>query len=193
MKATIYMDDLRRIVKQLKPFCADASFSTHHSFIKMRFRASEQFECIGRAYATNGRIAAVEEFHFTADEDFEFFLRPSEIERFKGAEAVIATRDGNAMILDADGISVRYEVENPDKFIDIDAKFPDKEPAFRIGLNAKYLMTALKSMQDSRFNYFSEIQLFGELEPAVMKSKTGARLIMPIRLRSESRSEEDDA
>lgn len=177
----IAFNDLKYIFDSLKPAILNNSSRPIYEFIN--------FKCSGdkaSAYATDGYRAHSVTVPIKSDsEPFEFLIRPFQLPK-SGMDVIPCELDKRWITLDF-GSRKFVEKLGEGDFVDCESVVPKLEPIAKIGLNAKYLMDAAKTLhgKDDARNPIV-IEIYNPLVPAMIykqKDPSDYRMVLPMRLK----------
>lgn len=184
--ARINTNDFNRIISATKSFCAPlSSTDTFAKYIKLEFDAKNSNVC---ASALDGYRLSVEHALISdCDESFTVYIRPS-VKLPKNEVATITLED-DEIIFRCNEFMCGYKLPDVKKEVDWRKWQPnEKQPAFRIGFNPDFLISALQAAKASVGGAIKKpvILEFGQNEFAPVYIKTGDedfKLVQPMRIR----------
>lgn len=181
-KATMVSTDFNRIISAVKKF-ADTSTNRIYRFVRLEFSATDSRVT---AVAVDGfRVSVEHAMCSDCDEDFCYVYK--DIKFPKDLPISFDLCDGECAVK-CGGMAFVYE--QPDGiFLDWQKVIPNKEPTFRIGFNANYLLDALQSAKVSVGGVFKNpvvLEFTSPLEPVVIRTnKDDVKIVLPIRLKQD--------
>lgn len=189
MKATIYYDELKRLITATKDFVAGSPCKPAHTFIRLEFYAEDNQV---RACAADGCKLSTEWGRCAeVDEDFVTYIQPTLLEQIGACQNILFTaREGHATVT-TEFVSIHYVTPREGEFLAVDKAIPHDKPEFRIGFDGRYLMDMLKAAYvRGTSNRPVIIEFRGALNPAVLKTisldgKENIKLVMPMRLKAD--------
>lgn len=183
MRAVIFTQDLKRLVKATKDFMGSHALRPAQQYIKLEF---EKETLTVTAIATDGYRLSVEHASCTAiDEDFTAYIKATLPKCKSGDTAVIEVKDAFCYISTKD---LAVGVRQPNgEFFDYQSFLQDqaeRQVSYRIALNKNFLVDALRAIT-TRPND-PVIFEFGRCgQPMVIrteKNKQDIKIVLPCRL-----------
>lgn len=185
--ARINTNDFNRIISATKSFCAPSSSpvaETFAKYIKLEFDAKNSNVC---ASAIDGYKLSVEHALISdCNESFTVYIRPS-VKLPKNEVATITLED-DEIIFHCNEFMCGYKLPDVKKEVDWRRwQHNEKQPAFRIGFNPDYLISALQAAKASVGAIKKPVILeFGTNEFAPVYIITGDedfKLVQPMRIK----------
>ena len=119
-------------------------------------------------------------------DDASFLIKPFNIPAGKLDFDVSVTKDKISFACEDTEITKTLPSSDIE-FYDVKKHYPEGDPIAQISFDHKYLLDATKHMSPTKGRCFVTLEIYGELEPAVLKSKgegfSNSRLLLPVRLK----------
>lgn len=182
-RATINGGAFNKIIEATKAFQSKNNRHAMYKFIRLEFH-SELDEV--RAIAVDGHRLSVEHAVAQSEEDFTVYVHGNvKLPKNSVVEIELVEKE---VILRCDGYVFGYRQPDTDEgYLDWKNVIPDKEPAFRIGFNGDYLLSALQAAKASVGGTYKTpvvLEFYSPLEPVVIRTnKHDIKLVLPVRLK----------
>lgn len=184
MKATIYTNDFNRIIAATKDFVSQSHEARKTlRYIRLEFNAADS---IVTAIATDGYRMSVEHAIISeCDEDFVVYVHSS-IKLPSKMYADIEDVNGETIIKCGGFI---FGCQQPEgDFLNWQESIPGP-PAFKIGFNGNYLLSALQAAKVSSGGSLRNLVILefrGETGPVTMRTnEDDIKMVLPIRLKKD--------
>lgn len=193
MKAIILYNELKRLMAATKDFVLKGQRGDTYNFVRFEFHTDHTV----RACACDGYKLSTEWGSCSdVQEDFVAYITPEVVGRLNKCEYVeIQAYDGGVELLtDIMNISCPF-VSSGRPFVDVDKTIPSDIPSFEIGINGKYLISALKASSTIADINRPVILSFGKdnLSPVIIRTqsyvsrgKDDVKMVLPVRLRGSN-------
>lgn len=179
MKAVIDAKEFKRLVDNTKKFLKDYGL--------MAWIFLEIEENTIKATALDGHRVSIEYAASELDEPFKCFIKPEIPKITKYDRYVELELNGDKAFVTV-GDSIRGYKQPEGDYYKTDNLIDDlkaKEPVISVGVNARYLMDALKSA-DKKYNHGVILEIRGKKEPIVVKAckdtEDNIKLVLPINI-----------
>lgn len=151
MKAIVATDDLRRLIKKLKPFTCDYKLKWQDK-MKYIYISVDNVDEKLRGEAMSGDRFAVEYINCLADENFTAYINPFQLLKTDEEKSEIEII-GNVCTVTMGEYSIRT-IQPEGEWYDTKELIKNAQSMdgkYRIGVNPNYLIDALKTMKTDKF------------------------------------------
>ena len=187
MKATLSGEALNQLVGSVKAFIGKSDVRPQNQFIHILFNADG---CKATAYAIDGYRAAKESVVCCfVDEDFDVMISAPQIRARRGSTVEVYREGDYSFVVYGD---ITFRTRKPDgtpfdveKFISDEAAKENKQ---KFGINADYMIDALKSLKESGAAIRKPviIEFTSPLAPVLLRTDSdNYKVILPVRLHGE--------
>ena len=174
-------DAFNRLIDATKGFCQKHGSRPTQQYIRMEFH-SDLDEVI--AIAVDGFRMSVEHAVCKSEEDFVVYVKAN-VKLPRKTQVEIELTDEGA-VLRCGGFTFGYQ-QPEGTFLDWEKALPKSDPAFRIGFNGDYLLSALQAARISVGGTFKTpvvLEFRSPLEPVIMRTNNSdIKMVLPVRIK----------